>query len=233
MEPCRRAAALFAPGPISWAAPGPRVASNKEECAMTRANHVPRKCRLPRLTIVLLAAGVLAIPALAGAQPHPNTRGPGWFIGFGIGGGSAGISADGSSSDREGGVAGSFRGGYCFTNELGLGLETNGWSKEDSGVTTTFSTGGATLYYYPASQGLVLRGGLGFGSADVSASSGGVTVSASESGFGFTLGAAYEFRVARTFSIGPQVDYSWMTLDDFDANYFMGALSFDWHFIPK
>jgi hypothetical protein len=47
------------------------------------------------------------------------------------------------------------------------------------------------------------------------------------------MGAAYDFRIRRTFSIGPQIDYSWMTLSDFDANYVNFGLSFDWHFIGK
>ena len=36
-----------------------------------------------------------------------------------------------------------------------------------------------------------------------------------------------------TFSIGPQVDYRWMTLSDFDANHVNFGLSFDWQFIGK
>jgi len=181
-------------------------------------------------TLVLLSAVLL--PALAAAETHPQTR-EGWLIGFGVGGGSAGISADGASSDREGGFAASFRAGYAFQPQLSVELDSNGWSKEQDGTTTTFSVGTAAINYYPGAQGIVLRGGVGFGSADVSTQVGSVTLSGSESGFGFLLGAGYEFRVRRTFAIGPQVDFGWMTLDAFDANYVNVGIGFNWYFIPR
>lgn len=186
----------------------------------------------PALGLAAVLVAALLVPALASADPWPQTRGPGWFVGFGLGGGSAGIEIDGFDTDREGGAAGSFRVGYTFTDQVGLGLETNAWTKEENGVTFTFSAGAATLYFYPAG-GLVLRGGVGVGTGSVEFDQGGFTVSADEDGFGVTVGAQYDFRVTRTFSIGPQVDFSWMSLDTVDANYVNGGLSFNWYFIPR
>lgn len=186
------------------------------------------------LTATLAVALLLASVRPAAAETYPHAR-SGWFVGLGLGGGSAALTSGGQSTDREGAAAGSVRVGYDFSPELGVGLEANGWSKSDNvsgvDVTTTLSVGAATLYYHPPGNGLVLRGGVGLGTADASAKLGSTSVSASESGFGFTLGAQYDFRVRRTFSIGPQVDFGWMTLDSFDANYFTVGLSFDWHFI--
>ena len=172
------------------------------------------------------------LPSLAAAEMHPNTR-HGWLVGFGAGGGSAGLSSGGSSSDREGGFAGSFRVGYAFQPQISLELNSTAWTKEQSGTTTSFSVGTVALNYFPGGSGFVLRGGVGAGSADVSQSVGNQTISASESGFGFALGAAYEFRVLRTFALSPQIDYSWMTLSEFDANYVNFELGFNWYFIPK
>jgi len=75
--------------------------------------------------------------------------------------------------------------------------------------------------------------GFGGGGAHASATSGNTTTTSTESGFGFTLGAAYDFRIRSTFPIGPQVDSSWMTLSDFDANDVNFGLSFDSHFIGQ
>lgn len=185
----------------------------------------------------LTLAGLLVVAGMARAETYPQKRG-GWFIGFGAGGGWAALTNNGQSTDREGAGAGSFRAGYDFSPELGLGLETNAWSKSQDvqglgTATTTLSTGAATLYFHPPTNGLVLRGGVGFGSADAKLKVGSTTVTGTNSGFGLTLGAQYDFRVRRTFSIGPEVDWSWMTLDPFDANYLMVGLSFDWHFIGK
>lgn len=40
-------------------------------------------------------------------------------------------------------------------------------------------------------------------------------------------------RVTRTFALGPQVDFSWMSLDSVDANTISGGLSFNWYFVPR
>ncbi len=166
------------------------------------------------------------------AGPWPQTR-QGWYVGFGLGGGGAALHADGTSTSREGAFSGNFRGGYVFNPELALGLESNAWTKEMDGATWTLSVGTAAVTYFPGAQGFYLRGGIGLGTAEVEQQFGNVSVTGSESGFGLTGGLGYEFRVLRTFALAPQVDYSWTTLDDFDFDYVMGALQFNWYFIPK
>jgi hypothetical protein len=175
----------------------------------------------------------LLLPSIAlAAGPYPQTR-EGWLVGFGVGGGSAGLTADNVSSDREGGAAGSFRVGYAFQPQLSLELNTNGWTKEQDGVTVSFSVIAAALNFYPGAQGLVLRGGLGGGSGTAQVQVGSLVVKETKSGFGITAGAGYEFRVTRTFAVGPQVDFGWTSLDTFDANYINGCLGFNWYFIPN
>lgn len=169
------------------------------------------------------------LPALVSAETYAHTR-DGWLIGFGVGGGSAGIS---DASDRQGGVTGSFRAGYAFQPQLSLELNSGFWTKSEGGATTTFDVSGAALDFYPGEGGLVLRGGLGFGSADVSLDVGNQTLSASETGFGFLVGAGYEFRVLRSFAIGPEVEYGWTTLSSFDTNFVNANLGLTWYFIPK
>ena len=182
-------------------------------------------------TFILVGVSLLLTVASARAEIYPQTR-TGWFIGLGTGVGNAGFASD---PDRETGAAGSFRAGYSISEQWGLGLESNAWRKEVENTTFTFNVAGPAIYFHPANGGLVLRGGVGMGSVHASASSGSLTVSASDSGLGLTAGAAYEFRIMRTFSLGPQIDFGWMSIDsggsNDEINYVNVGLSFDWHFI--
>jgi hypothetical protein len=199
---------------------------------MSRTSPVARHCLLALAALGLVTLALSLWPGPAAAEgPWPQTR-KGWFIGGGLGGGTAAITHEGESSDREGGAAGSFRAGYAFTPQLGFGLESSAWSKEQEGVTVTFSTGGVALSYYPAG-GLVLRGGVGLGSVKAAASEGNRTVEATESGLGLMAGAAYEFRVLRTFSLGPEVTFGYVKAESFDVNFFNVCLGLNWYFIPK
>jgi hypothetical protein len=182
------------------------------------------------VSVILLAMSLPSLAAAAG--PYPQTR-QGWLVGFGVGGGSAAISVGSATSDREAGGAGTFRVGYAFQPQLSLELDANTWTKTENSVTLSFSVATAAINYYPGASGLVLRGGIGSGSADATILVGSHSFKGSESGLGLTFGAAYEFRVTRTFAIGPQLDYSLAKFSDFDSNHMIGSLGFNWYFIPK
>jgi len=182
---------------------------------------------LSALLLVLLAA-----PGLARADLHPQDH-DGWSIGFGVGGGTAGVSLNGlGSSNREGGAIGSFRVGYPITPQVSIAMEGTAWTKEENGTTLTFDATTFGVAVFPA-EGLVLRGGLGFGSTTVAEKEGNVTLSSTESGFGAHLGAGYDFRVARTFAIGPQVDFGYTTFSGGNANWIGAALNFNWYFVKR
>ena len=106
-------------------------------------------------------------------------------------------------------------------------MENNSWFNSAGGGTTTLGAITAAVSYFPA-QALVLRAGAGV-SYNAAASDG---VSA-DGGSSWTAGAAYEFRVARTFAIGPQLDYSHVKLSSFDSDYVSLGLSMNWYFIPR
>lgn len=178
------------------------------------------------------ALAALLLPAPAAAQPWPQDRAQAWFFGFAMGGGSATFTVEGFDSDREGSFTGALRGGYAFTDQLGLGLETSSWVRSEEDVTVTMSMAAVSLYAYPAA-GLVLRGGVGAGAATVEVERPGPNLEADERGFGISVGGQYEFRVTRTFALGPQADFVWMTLDSVDANYFHGGISVNWYFVPR
>jgi hypothetical protein len=184
----------------------------------------------PRLLLLLFVA-LLAWPATVSADTHPHTR-QGWYAGLGFGAGSAELTAEGESSGRSGGAAGTIRVGYAFNPRMALGFESNLWFKSQDDIDFTLSTYTAAFSFFPA-EGLVLRAGIGGGDADAEVSSGSTTVTTTESGLGLTAGVAYEFRLARRFAAGPQVDFNYMNLDSFDANFIDFGFEFNWYFIPR
>ena len=128
----------------------------------------------------------------------------GFWIGFGFGYGSLGLSCDGCDGDiaREGGVSAHIRLGGTLNSKLLLGFESNGWvtTVADASKTMISNNMSAAVYYYPfTSNGLFVKGGLGssYYREDV------LGVGASSTGFGIVTGLGYDFRVGRNVSITP------------------------------
>lgn len=179
-----------------------------------------------------VAAMLLACASVAAAGQYPQDHN-GWTIGFGVGGASAGVSLDGGgSSDREGGGMGNFRVGYPLSEEVSLQLEGNAWTKSENDVTLTFDATTIGIAFFP-SEGWVLRGGVGFGQTKLSADLGNTTVTSTETGIGLHAAAGYEFRLARTFALGPQVDFGYATFDGGSSNWFGAGLNLNWYFLSK
>jgi len=191
-----------------------------------------------RLSLVAAAASVVLLAASAFAAdthsgPWPEDRN-GWLIGFGVGGGSAGLKLDGESADeREDSYTGSFRVGHAFSNQLALDAQVNGWTREENGSTGTFDAATVGLSFYPGGHGLMLRGGVGLGGVGFSNKAGNVTTSTSEIGYAAHAGAGYEFRAKRTLAIGPQFNWSYVSTDSFKADWIDGEVAFVWYFLPK
>jgi len=176
--------------------------------------------------IAVLLVGGLFTPLIASAEMHPHARN-GWTFGFNLGGGSAGLSfADTTSTDREVGGTANIRVGYAVTPSVVIGLEGLVWTREIEGVTWTLSVGGPAVTFYPGEQGFYLRGGIGSGSLDAEAGS----VTVSKTGFGILAAAGYEWRLARTLALGPQVDFAWMDVgDELTGNFFAFSAALNWY----
>jgi len=201
------------------------------------------RCTTIMLALTFAAAVTAATARPAGADGTAPKTGS-WFVGLGLGGGTAGMSGTGVSSDRKTAPSASIRVGYDMTSMLSLGIQSNGWRKSEtvngSDETSTFSVTSATLFYHPPGvNGLELRGGVGLGTGDLSAKVNGTTNSTSKTGFGFNLGAGYGFPVGRNFAIGPSVDFGWMSLSDFGgvknatANFVNFGVAFDWRSMAR
>jgi outer membrane protein with beta-barrel domain len=153
----------------------------------------------------LATVSVLSVLAVSvAAAQHPQTR-KGFWIGFGFGWGSYGVSCDGCSGlGREGSYTGNLRLGGTLSPHLLLGAETIGWSKSEGGSTLTAGNTSLAAFYYPKpAGGVFLSAGVGF--STIQGSSGGS--SDGRSGPGFTLGAGYDLRIAANTSITPTLNW--------------------------
>jgi len=186
--------------------------------------------RFPRASMMILCA-LMIVPAYAFAGSHPQSRN-GFFIGFGLGGGNAGIK---NGDNRKTGGAGIFRIGYAVKEDLVFGLESSGWTKSetDMGVdlTLTFSVATFGVTYYPGNQGLYIKGGIGFASSSWEAAMGNAKATYSDHGFGLLGGAGYEFRLTDKFALGPEVDFAYLNVGGVveSANFVSGHLMLNWY----
>jgi len=167
-------------------------------------------------TRFLAALGVLLIvtmPALS-AQ-HPHTR-KGFWIGFGFGGGSAGVSCTGCTTHRETGFTGFLKMGGTLSPKVLLGGESSGWAKKSSGVTTELGSLAAAVYVYPApASGFFAKIGPSFA---VYREDDGTNPALTGTGFGFVLGAGYDVRVGANISITPVANFQWGSVGELTQN---------------
>lgn len=170
-----------------------------------------------RLLVSLATLTWLAAASVSAQSPQSPQMRQGFWIGFGFGGGSAGLSCNTSfdpncaNQSRETGFAGYLKMGGTLTPKLLLGGESTGWTKSESGTTFRLATLAAAAYFYPApATGFFVKGGPGFSVYSASDS----TDKESGTGFGFILGAGYDIRVGRNISITPGANFLWGSIGD-------------------
>jgi hypothetical protein len=145
----------------------------------------------------------------------------GFGISVGLGSGSAGLSCNSCSSDREESLSGDLRlGGYLRPN-LFLGGESHGWVNSEDGVDEVIGFYTATVLWYPnEAKGLYLKGGLGL--AAYAATDGFDDITGH--GLGLALGVGHDFRVGRNFSLTPYANYLVSTKNDLEVNGYSSGL---------
>lgn len=184
----------------------------------------------------LVALVILPLAASAQTTSNPQTR-QGFGISFGFGAGSAGATCNSCTSERDNGLSGYLRLGGYLTPSIFLAGESNGWVHSEDGVDQTLGFYSVVTQWYPNAQGgLYLKGGLGLssyaatdGTDDLNATAG-----------AFSIGAGYDFRVGRNFSLTPFANYlrsmegeikanDISTGVNLAANLFQIGLGFTWH----
>lgn len=155
-----------------------------------------------------LVCGVVLLAASSASAGHPQER-QGFWIGFGLGYGSASVSCDDcESGGREGSFTGFLKLGGTLNERVLLGVEFNGWIKEEDGATVTLGSFTGTVTFYPrASSGFFLKGGVGASQVDTEFRDGSLSATVSKSGWGVLAGMGYDLRVGRNVSITPSVNY--------------------------
>ena len=182
--------------------------------------------------LALLILTALAAPASAGSWPHERD---GFMLGFNLGAGSATAKPDVGESDTGGGVSGSFRAAWAFSDKFLVGLESTAWTGiTDLSTDITLSSYKLNFTWYPAAKGWFVRGGFGAGTATISSGLFGPTVSITDSGGSFGLGAGHEWRLTRTFALGLAVDYSTIEMEEgsafSDFSFVNYTVQLNWYF---
>jgi hypothetical protein len=159
--------------------------------------------------IVTLLAAFSCAASAARAQ-YPQRR-DGFWIGFGLGYGSANITCDNcAGGPRTDGITGFVKLGGTPSRNLLVGGAINTWLHSDSSATEALTNLTASLYLYPAARsGFFVTGGLGFSNYHVNS-----TPSFDGTGWGFTAGAGYDLRVGRDVSLTPVVNYVYGAVGD-------------------
>src|SRR2546427_982028 len=112
---------------------------------------------------VIALGGVLLAVAPAARAQYPQRR-EGFWIGFGLGYGSANITCDScGSGPRTGGVTAFVKLGGTPSRNLLIGGAINGWSHSSGGGTQTIrKVTPAPFYYSLAATGPLFGRGVGF-----------------------------------------------------------------------
>jgi hypothetical protein len=190
----------------------------------------------------IAAALVFCIVCLIGSaapvfaeRPHHRS---GFFIGFGVGGGSAQWE---ENAGRTGGGVGNFRIGYAVAPNWTVGLESSSWLKrEDAGgmgeLTLIYNVSAFGATYFPGNHGAFVKGGIGFATASFEdigylPGLGDSKFEIDQSGFGLLGAVGYEWRLTEKFAIGPEIEIVYLSVGDpfNDANYISATFMMDWY----
>jgi len=153
------------------------------------------------LVVALALFASLQESAVAQSPGRPNTR-EGFWIGFGVGGGSTETKCDSSCTDsRSEGGSVYLRMGGTVSSKVLLGGEVNGWAVSEGGKDKALGFASFIVMWYPsATGGFYLKGGLGgMTYKETDAASNELTATAPS----VSLGLGYEIRVSRNMSVVP------------------------------
>ena len=170
----------------------------------------------------LLFGALIAVAMPASAQS--DLERDGFFIGFGVGGGSLGAEG---SDERESAGVGHFRIGGKLNDKVSLGAESNAWVKKENGATLTDGALTATAWVYPsATSGFFLKGGLGVSRLELDL---GFFGSGSTRGTAAMVGAGFDIGFGGSFSLSPVATFWTGRYDEGSTNVFGLMIGVNWN----
>ena len=179
------------------------------------------------LRITLLILLIAACPATVLADLGGHDR-DGVVVGFEMGHGWNSVQMTSSDfGELDTGdlstFTGAFRVGWARSDNLVGFIGISGWKRSFSqGLVPSTATNLnflVELHYFPRGEGFWVKGGVGSGSLDlwVNAPVEANRIDIKESGFTYTLGAGYEFRVSEQVAFGLCYDYTNINMGDFET----------------
>jgi hypothetical protein len=191
-------------------------------------------------TVMLIATLLACLSSSTQAQSsrRANAR-QGFWVGFGLGSGSAGTNCPSCNTVRSSGLSGYARLGGTLSRSILLGVETNGWAHSEAGVDESIGFGSVVVLWYPSPTGaLYLQVGLGGMSYRADDGVDQLTATAPSA----SIGVGYEMRVGRNMSLVPYVNslasspvrlhfdgVPVSTSEDISINLFQFGLGITWH----
>ena len=152
------------------------------------------------LSMLLITTAALAVAAPA---VHAQTR-DGFFVGAGAGWGSAKVDSDDSDGgSREGSFTANIRVGTAIGDRTLAGVELNGWFDSENDVSVSLFNTTVALYYYPADNGLFVKGGVGLSRADFDVGN----ETASGIGWGVMAGVGYDVQIGDSTAVTPMATF--------------------------
>src|SRR6266566_9843119 len=132
------------PTSSSWASSWPCGAEATLRADAPRSSLHPQEVRMRAL---VLLATLLGLATTLGAQGrHPNAR-QGFWVGFGFGSGSVGLSCNSCDSTRVASFSGYLRAGGTLSSKVLLGGETNGWAHSEGAVNESVAYGSLVVLW--------------------------------------------------------------------------------------
>jgi hypothetical protein len=154
------------------------------------------------------AAAVILAGSPALAQSAPTSPRQGFTVSFGLGAGSADFSYEGSTTGRLGGPSGYLRLGGAVSPSLVIAGETHGWTRTDGSLTSHVGYLMAVAQWYPNPVGgFHVLAGLGVGAVREEDSGPAVPDLLESFGGALQLGAGYDIRMTRSFSLTPYLNF--------------------------
>ncbi len=162
--------------------------------------------RLACTVVLVVASFAITSPLYSQLIERRDSR---LWLAFGAGAGLLDVDCPVTcQGGRNTGVAGFFQIGGTPSLRVPVGVEFNGWRRDESGIQREYFLISAFFDFYPVEHGsLFLHGGFGAGRYAQETVTQAGTEELSATGFGFQFGGGYEFRVSPHLLAAPYIRF--------------------------